>query len=231
MHLMYVALHKVVWCTQNIPRWQQFYVAPAMSELLGSLGGVVNSLDFCPALLLLLPVHTFFTMEGNVSEFANFTLPTLKAFLEACSQNVSGNMQQLAARAIGCPKMHFFHELTIFWWAKKMTQRHFFFHPLSPVIFATATVVAFALLSNSRFNFRCYTQCEATPTQKLAGKWHCNLSWLLTWKITKGIHSWKPASLNHPISIPLWWIWKKCTIKSWSLTSHVESHASTVSLL
>ena len=32
-------------------------------------------------------------MEGNDSEFANFTLPTLKAFLEACSQNVFGDMQ------------------------------------------------------------------------------------------------------------------------------------------
>ena len=38
-------------------------------------------------------VRTFFTMEGGDSEFANFTLPTLKAFLEARSQNVSGNKQ------------------------------------------------------------------------------------------------------------------------------------------
>ena len=43
-------------------------------------------------------------------------------------------------------------------------------HPLSPVIFATAAVVAFVLLRNSRFNFHCYTQREATPTQKSAGK-------------------------------------------------------------
>ena len=35
----------------------------------------------------------FFAMEGSDSEFANFTLPTLKAFLEARSQNVSGNKQ------------------------------------------------------------------------------------------------------------------------------------------
>ena len=42
---------------------------------------------------LSLPVRTFFTMEGGDSEFANFTLPTLKAFLEARSQNVSGNKQ------------------------------------------------------------------------------------------------------------------------------------------
>ena len=32
-------------------------------------------------------------LEGSDSEFANFTLPTLKAFLEAHSHNVSGNKQ------------------------------------------------------------------------------------------------------------------------------------------
>ena len=50
-------------------------------------------------------MRTFFIMEGGDSEFANFTLPTLKAFFEA---HVSGNKQQLAARAIGCPKTQFF---------------------------------------------------------------------------------------------------------------------------
>ena len=53
--------------------------------VLGGSGRVVNSLDLC------LPVRTFFTMEGGDSEFANFTLPTLKAFLEAHSQNAPGN--------------------------------------------------------------------------------------------------------------------------------------------
>ena len=45
-------------------------------------------------------------------------------------------------------------------------------HPLSPVIFATATVVAFVLFRNSRFNFIVIlTQHDsATPTQKLAQK-------------------------------------------------------------
>ena len=33
-------------------------------------------------------------------------------------------------------------------------------HPLSPNIFAAATVVAFVLLCNSRFNFHCYTQLK-----------------------------------------------------------------------
>ena len=84
----------------------------------------------------------------------------------------------------------------------KNDAKTFFFptlHPLSLVIFATATVVAFVLLCNSRFNFHCYTQCKAMPTQKLARKWCCDLSWLLVWKITKVIHSCKSASLNHPI--------------------------------
>ena len=57
--------------------------------------------------------------------------------------------------------------------SQKMMQRHFFstLHPLSTVIFATATVLAFVLLRDSRFKFHCYTQCEATPTQKSA--WKC----------------------------------------------------------
>ena len=64
-------------------------------------------------------------MEGGDSEFANFTLPTLKAFLEARSQNVTRNLLV----------------------SQKTTQRYFFpsLHPLSPVIFATAAVVAFVL--------------------------------------------------------------------------------------
>ena len=57
----------------------------------------------------------------------------------------------------------------------------------------------FVLLRNSRFNFHCYTQREATPTQKSARKWRCDLSRLLARKITKGIHSCKAASLNRPI--------------------------------
>ena len=64
-------------------------------------------------------VRTFFTMEGGESEFAKFTLPALKVFLKARSYNVSVNKQQLVAHAIGCPKLHFFHKLAIFWSAEK----------------------------------------------------------------------------------------------------------------
>ena len=61
-------------------------------SVLGDSGGVVNSLDFCPASLRSLG-YFYFTMEGGDSEFANFTLPILKAFLETSSHNVSGNKQ------------------------------------------------------------------------------------------------------------------------------------------
>ena len=55
---------------------------------------------------------------------------------------------------------------------QKMTQRHFFptLHPLSLVIYATSTMVAFVRLRNSWLNFHCYIQREATPAQKLAQK-------------------------------------------------------------
>ena len=70
------------------------------------------------------------------------------------------------------PKRIFIRELAIFWSAKKRHKDTFFsaLRPLSPVIFATATVVAFVLLRNSMFNFHCYTQREATPSQKSARK-------------------------------------------------------------
>ena len=82
--------------------------------------------------------------------------------------------------------------------SQKTTQRHFF-STLHPVIFAAATMVAFVMFRNSRFNFHCYTPCEATPAQKSARKWRCDLSRRLARKITKGIHSCKPASVNRQI--------------------------------
>ena len=43
-------------------------------------------------------------MEGGYSEFAKFTVPSLKCFLNARNHNVSGSKQRHVARAIGCPK-------------------------------------------------------------------------------------------------------------------------------
>ena len=78
--------------------WRDMCIsAVVQSLLLGSLGRVVNSFGSAWHCLSPLAAFTsgayFLPMEGGDSEFANFTLPTLKAFLEACSQNVSGNKQ------------------------------------------------------------------------------------------------------------------------------------------
>ena len=79
-------------------------------------------------------MHTFFTMEGGDSEFANFTLPTLKAFLKARSQSVSGNKQELVARAIGCPKPHFVPQALVIFWSAAKRRKHtvFILRHLSP---------------------------------------------------------------------------------------------------
>ena len=71
-------------------------------------------------------------------------------------------------------------------------------HPLSMVIFATATVVAFVLLHDSRFNCHCYTLAWSNAYSEISLEVHCDLSRLLVWKITKRIHSSTPALLNRP---------------------------------
>ena len=70
------------------------------------------------------------------------------------------------------PKSAFFLRTRDLLVSQKTTQRHFFstLHPLSTVTFATATVLVFVLLRNSRFKFHCYTQLETTPTPKSARK-------------------------------------------------------------
>ena len=77
-------------------------------------------------------------MVGSDSEFANFTLPTLKAILEARSQNCPATSNNLLLVQQEAPKRIFFHELAIFSSAKKWHKDTFFptLHPLSPVIFA-----------------------------------------------------------------------------------------------
>ena len=65
------------------------------------------------------------------------------------------------------PTTIFPHALAIFWSAGKRCKDTFspVLRHLSPVIHANATVVAFVLLRNSRFNFHCYSLREPTPTQ------------------------------------------------------------------
>ena len=72
------------------------------------------------------------------------------------------------------------------------------------VIFATATVLAFVLLRDSRFNFHCYTQREATPLLRnrpgSAALRPLATDSVLTRKITKRIHSSKPAESPNTVS-------------------------------
>ena len=76
----------------------QAFEEKRLLQLLGDSGGVVNSLGFCPVSLKSLGCFYFRCVlssqwKGGDSEFGNFTLPTLKAFLEARSHNLSGNKQ------------------------------------------------------------------------------------------------------------------------------------------
>ena len=68
------------------------------TPVLGDSGGVVNSLDFCPASLKSLGCFYFWCVLSSqwkavTVNLRNFILPTLKAFFEARSHNVSGNKQ------------------------------------------------------------------------------------------------------------------------------------------
>ena len=112
-------------------------------------------------------------MEGGDSEFVNFTLFTLNAVLEASNQKCVWQQAITCCSCYRMPQNTFFLRTRDLLVSQITTQKHFFFpYPpsLSMVIFATATVVPFVLLPDSRFNFHCYTQREATPTQKSARK-------------------------------------------------------------
>ena len=114
---------------------------------------------------------------------------------------------RLHTTTIGCPKTHFFSTNSRSSGQLKNDAKTLFPHPPSPFsgnFFPIATVVAFVLLRNSRFNFHFSTQHEATPTQKSVRKWRWDLSRLLARKITKGIHSCKPHSLNRPTEKHAW---------------------------
>ena len=72
-------------------------VASKASTYWAIRAGLLTPLTFAPHRLSPLAAFTsgayFFSQWQAVTEFANFTLPTLQAFLEARSHNVSGNKQ------------------------------------------------------------------------------------------------------------------------------------------
>ena len=146
--------------------------------LLGGSGGVVNSLDFFLASLKSLGCFYFrcvlssqwkaVTVNLRILHcqlYTHFWRPVVRMCL-ATSNNLLLVLEDAPkrtfptkSRSSGQPKND-----------TKALLLFFTIHPLSPVFFATTSVLAFVLLRNSRFNFRCYTQREATPTQKSARK-------------------------------------------------------------
>ena len=110
-----------------------------------------------------------------------------------------------------------------------MMQRHFSPSiPFPRYFFATATVLAFVLLrsSTSSYNFHCYSNLYtawSNAYSEISPEVHCDLSRLPCWKITKRIHSSKPASLNLQIG----YIYTN-TIKSYGHAMELEISTCTL---
>ena len=85
-HSVYITI-----CVRTVREWMFRWGMELLVQLLDDSGGVVNSLTFARHCSNRLAAFTL--MEGSDSEFADFTLPTLKAFLAARSHNVSGSKQ------------------------------------------------------------------------------------------------------------------------------------------
>ena len=97
--------------------------------------------------------------------------------------------------------MHFFHELEIFWSAKKL-RKDTFFHPPSPFPRNICNCNSGGICTASQFQAQIpllytagsNTYSEISPKVMLRP---------LARKITKGIHSCNSASLNRPIPSPV----------------------------
>ena len=100
--------------------------------------------------------------------------------------------------------------------SQKTTQRHFFFHPPSPFHSNFCNCNSIGICTASRFKVQLpllYTVWSNTYSE-IGLEVRCNLSQLLAQKITKHIHSSKPALLNRPIDI--------CVLLSFSLSFSVS---------
>ena len=140
--------------------------------LLDDSGGVVNSLDFCPGSLTSLGCFYFRCVFSSQWKAVTVNLRILHCQLRPVVIMCLAISNNLLLVLQDAPKRIFFLRTRDLLVSQKTTQRHFFptLHPFSTVVFATATVLAFVLFRDSRFNFHCYTQREATPTQKSARK-------------------------------------------------------------
>ena len=87
--------------------------------------------------------------------------------------------------------------------SQKTMQRHFFFHPPSPFHGNFCNCNSIGICTASQFSVQLpllYT-AWSNAYSEIGPEVRCDLSRLLARKITKRIHSSKPASLNHPIPL------------------------------
>ena len=116
--------------------------------------------------------------------------------------SVSGNKQKLVVRAIGCQKKCILSTHWRFCQPENAAKKNTWFHPPSPFPRNSCKRNSNGLctvLQYSNFNFRCKFVIHSLLRNR-PGSGSCDLSRLLARKITKGIHSCKPASLNCPIA-------------------------------
>ena len=134
--------------------------------VLGSSGGVVNSLDFYSALLksrnrFHFWCVLFIKVEGSDSEFMKFTVPILKTFLKSECIWYCGNKQYLVAHVIGCWKTHFSMHL----WSSGQLKNYaktLLFHPPSSFPCNFCKCISRGICT-ALLNFHCYAQCGQMP--------------------------------------------------------------------
>ena len=117
-------------------------------------------------------------MEGADSEIAKSTLPTLRAFLKARSQEFVWQLAKTCCSCYRMPPNAFFSQALVIFWSDRKNDAKTPTPPLPPLssitfplqFLQTLQCWHFVLLRNTRFSFHCHTQREATPTQKSARK-------------------------------------------------------------
>ena len=130
---------------------------------------------------------------------------------------MSGNKQELVARTITCQKPQFYflsprtRDLLV---SRKTMQRHFFsiLHHLSTFNSCSATVVVFVLLRNSSSTAIVIHSVNKRLLRNRPGRGSCDLSQLLSRKITRGIHSCKPAAQSD-------YVWMQRRVLYWEIAA------------
>ena len=154
----------------------------------GFLLGSSGSLDFCLASLKSLGCFYFRCILSSQWKAVTVNLPEC-VWQQAisccwCYRMPPNTFFSMNSQSSGQPKK----------WCKDT-----FFHPPSPFLgnFCNCNSSGICTALNSRFNFHCYTQHEATPTRKSAWKWQLQPLMTSCAKDCKG-HSLMQTSFTEP---------------------------------